>query len=103
MYHTYSHNYLLHSHFSFKADLGISDNHGRTALHYAVICKSLPCAQAIVETKVWANALFYSIITCIYICPAIVLSLSYGKPTYGVMILTVLMTIKCMNLNEMKL
>ncbi|CAI8052884.1 Putative ankyrin repeat protein MM_0045, partial [Geodia barretti] len=34
-----------------KADLGISDSQGRTALHYAVLYNSLPCAQAIVETS----------------------------------------------------
>ncbi len=35
-----------------QADMGISDKQGRTALHYAVTCNSLPCVQAIVETNV---------------------------------------------------
>jgi ankyrin repeat protein len=34
-----------------KADIGISDDQGRTALHYAVMCNSLPCVQAIIETN----------------------------------------------------
>ena len=32
--------------------MGVSDEEGRTALHYAVTCKTLPCVQAIVDTSV---------------------------------------------------
>ena len=35
-----------------QADLGISDNDGKTALHYAVVQRSLSCAQAIVSLVV---------------------------------------------------
>lgn len=35
-----------------QADLGASDDQGRTALHYAISIQSLPCVQAIVETNV---------------------------------------------------
>lgn len=42
----------MKSMFSTQADMGVSDKQGRTALHYAVTCNSLPCVQAIVETNV---------------------------------------------------
>ena len=38
--------------FTLQADLGVSDDQGWTALHYAVSRQSLPCVQAIVETNV---------------------------------------------------
>ncbi len=35
-----------------QADLGVSDKEGRTALHYAITTKSVPCVQTITETRV---------------------------------------------------
>lgn len=43
-----------------QADLGVSDRDGRTALHYAVTTRSLPCVQTIVETRVSDQVYVYT-------------------------------------------
>lgn len=40
-----------------QVDLGVSDNDGRTALHYSVTGNSLPSAQAIMEAMVGGRGL----------------------------------------------
>lgn len=59
---------LVKSTSSTQADMGVSDKQGRTALHYAVTCNSLPCVQAIVETNVEVHSICINVLFFTYVC-----------------------------------